>query len=185
MNSQRISSFSEFISSIENLSNGAELMLFRGQARKGNLLPSVAREKPHLDSTNDEKNLLQELRRMGSSILPRNDMDDWELMVVAQHFGMKTRLLDWTSNPLAALFFACNDWQSGDVYVYALKADEFLSEPKKGPFDKGETQVIKPTLNNPRIIAQHGWFTAHKYSTSNNRFVSLEKNKKIKPSFRT
>ncbi|MFM5310435.1 FRG domain-containing protein [Aeromonas caviae] len=91
MNSQRISSFSEFISSIENLSNGAELMLFRGQARKGNLLPSVAREKPHLDSTNDEKNLLQELRRMGSSILPRNDMDDWELMVVAQHFGMKTR----------------------------------------------------------------------------------------------
>lgn len=175
-----VTTFAEFVGEVESLSEDSELMLFRGQAKKGNLLPSVARDDPSYDSTEDEKVMLKELRRMGNSILPRTDLDDWELLVVAQHFGMKTRLLDWTSNPLAALFFACNDWQKGTVYVYALDAMQFLSEPKKGPFETGKTQVIRPNLNNPRIIAQHGWFTAHKFSQKTNKFVPLEKNSEIK-----
>ncbi|MGP3020529.1 FRG domain-containing protein, partial [Serratia ureilytica] len=166
----------------ERLGNDSELMLFRGQAEKGNLLPSIARKNPKTDSTSAEQELIKELKRMGASILPKNDLDDWDLLVIAQHFGMKTRLLDWTSNPLAALFFACNDWKKGDVYVYALDANRYLKEPQKGPFDTGRTQVIRPKLNNPRIIAQHGWFTAHKYSKSSKKFVPLEKNNEISES---
>lgn len=86
------------------LSTQSKLMLFRGQAKKGNLLPSIAREHPNFDSTSIEKEMLKELRRKGNSILPKNDFDDRALLVFAQHFGMKTRLLDWTSNSLAALF---------------------------------------------------------------------------------
>ncbi|BEM91752.1 hypothetical protein SMQE32_12580 [Serratia marcescens] len=182
MKSQTAKNFSEFVDIVERLGNDSELMLFRGQAEKGNLLPSIARKNPKTDSTSAEQELIKELKRMGASILPKNDLDDWDLLVIAQHFGMKTRLLDWTSNPLAALFFACNDWKKGDVYVYALDANRYLKEPQKGPFDTGRTQVIRPKLNNPRIIAQHGWFTAHKYSKSSKKFVPLEKNNEISES---
>ncbi|MDE9442293.1 FRG domain-containing protein [Xenorhabdus bovienii] len=182
MKSQTVSSFSDFIHVVETLSTHSELMLFRGQCKKGNLLPSIARENPNVDSADVEKEMLEELKRMGSSILPPNDLNDWELLVVAQHFGMKTRLLDWTSNPLAALFFACNDLAKDDVFVYALDADQFLNESQNDPFGFGKTQVFRPKLNNPRIIAQHGWFTAHKYSKKTSEFVPLEKNREIKKS---
>ena len=35
-------------------------------------------------------------------------------------------------------------------------------------------------MNNPRIIAQDGWFTVHRYSKKNNKFISLDKNTDLK-----
>jgi hypothetical protein len=102
-------------------------------------------------------------------------------MVMAQHYGLKTRLLDWTSNSLAALFFACNDYKDGDTYVYALKSDDLVTEAfEKDPFKIPKTIVFQPPLNNSRILAQQGWFTLHKYSERDEMYVPIEKNLQTK-----
>ena len=175
------SSFIDFVNLIESLHLVSGTPIFRGQSVEGNLLPGIARGDPLRDTTDLEKDMLNQLSLVAATQLPAQ-LTDLDLLVIAQHHGMKTRLLDWTSNPLAAAWFACNDTKEGDVFVYAFDTQDALLESpySVGPFDHGETKVFQPRQNNPRIVAQQGWFTLHCFSPRSTRWVPLEKNADLK-----
>ena len=186
MNKYNIEKFIDYLKLVENLQkNNAEIILFRGQSNNYPLLPSIARKNPKIDTTELEKRMLNELIRQSNTKINGQQFDEWDWLIYAQHFGMKTRLLDWTTNPLIALWFACSNFYDSnkDSYVYIfLEAQEFLLDKtkEKSPFTRNKTKILKPTLNNKRVIAQAGWFTAHKYSKKNEKFVDLRSNSEMK-----
>ena len=171
---QTIDTMGEFFAMCHSADLFSGNMLYRGQGTEGSLIPGIARFR-NGDTADLEKKMLKQLRLQGASMIRSPDAPELELMVLAQHYGMRTRLLDWTSNPLAALWFACTSRAEGDVFLYSLDADEFYDADvyKEDPFKHKRTIVFQPRLDNHRILAQSGWFTLH-FNTGK-KFTPLEK----------
>ncbi len=113
-----------------NVGIALENRWFRGHSRIYNeLTPGVFRNDEELlifpprDKDDDyEFMLMEEFRRYAPTVLRniprRNDFLSW--LVLMQHYGMPTRLLDWTENPLIAAYFSVCENQYDDGEFWAM-----------------------------------------------------------------
>jgi len=175
-----VSSFAEFQNIILNIPLD-QFTLYRGQNLDKTLLPKIARYDIE-DVEKVEREMLEDLRRRSIHLIDYQPGNSWDWMALAQHHGMATRLLDWTENPLIALWFsmANADAKHSDYsVVWGFKAppeDIVASTDEMDPFQEGSTKVFKPNHITRRISAQFGWFTIHKYN-KDKKFIAFEKNK--------
>jgi hypothetical protein len=175
---QEITSVSNFVAfidkkKVEQQKSGNEVdFLFRGQERDLSLLPKIARLKLRGEISNIERLIIEEFRRTSLPLAEFQPQDDWDLLALAQHHGLPTRLLDWTYSALIALWFAvkgpphiddAGKAEDGVVWVLIPELEDYRGQEEVvSPLSNKVTKIFRPKVITKRISSQSGIFTVHK-----------------------
>jgi hypothetical protein len=158
--------------------------VFRGMGdTRFGLVPGVGRGNYDLAK---ERTILEIFERRATEFLDLTQMSQWDKMALAQHHGLPTRLLDWTTNPLVAAYFATTsspsivearkvgsrakpfnavpsaEFVSARIVAFRVRSRFIVSPEKdKDPFDRREVGFILPRSVATRIVTQGGLFSCH------------------------
>ena len=108
--------------------------------------------------------VLTEFKNRSTPYLTLTPANDWEWLAIAQHHGLPTRMMDWTTNLLVAAYFAAAEGpKESDAAIYVIREQhKLLRAPiDQSPFKMEETTIFHPRHATPRITAQSGLFTVH------------------------
>jgi hypothetical protein len=183
----KIESVDELLKQVARLKS-KDRLYFRGQSQDWKLLPSIGRcnyyfaGKKMQSAFNKagEKCLLHRFQRYIYEHRGRL-LNQWETMFLAKHHGLPVRLLDWTTNPLVALYWACEyrsnaDFEddkvpNGIIYVFwrkpaspsKSKSDIDVINDKIDAFLVKGIRLIYPFYPTYRMTAQSALFTVHQH----------------------
>jgi len=163
----QIGSVRKLLEVLESLT-GSDSM-FRGQTRDWPLLPRIGRY-PSIVHGHDDWHgfhdyIIDRFLRLGHPFLSGHVKNNAESWVIAQHHGLPTRLLDTTTNPLKALFFAVNhpadDSYDGVLWVFSCMSWREELDEEYSEFWEKELIPFFPSQLTPRLTAQEGAFISY------------------------
>jgi FRG domain len=157
------------------------LTIYRGQPQDKPLIPKLARIKLRQGLLESERAMFDLFKEQSIPFLPKIPDNPRDWLALAQHHGLPTRLLDWTSNPLIALWFTVErppekNGGHGVVWTFKTEKADFAAEGFD-PFSIKLTRIFRPPHIVSRIKAQSGYFTAHAILKSGS-FLHFNKNKR-------
>lgn len=149
------------------------------------LVPTIGRTEKY--SLAHERAVLELFRKRLPEFIVASEPAGLDLLAIAQHHGVPTRLLDWTSNPLVAAFFAVStppgartmcmldgagapvgdavratpDPRSIPARVVAMRVDRMRMREDEDPFRIEGVRAAWPRAVANRITSQSGLFTVH------------------------
>ena len=156
---QIVNTMNQYISLLEKIYRNNDKIFFRGNSNVSYLLiPSVFRKEQWLKN---ERLMYQELKINCANDF--NQMDGHlETLAEMQHYGLPTRLLDITKNPLIALYFACENSESnsGEVIIFGIQKENIK-------YPQSDTAVILASLPLFTYEEQKRFYNYSKKSYSN------------------
>lgn len=189
MQPYEIHSLQEFIDALEKLkfqfSHSAKGMDFsyRGVCDSSySLLPGIFREVKLNENAisgkakaykTREYEILNHFIKEASAYVTNVAKEDYLLwMEYAQHFGVPTRLLDLTSNPLVALYFCCKDKPQTDGSVWVLNEINFYHWNCQSEFVVRNSPITKRQIISSIIAEIQGSFDYNPEKIVMNRPIS-------------
>jgi hypothetical protein len=150
---------------------------------KGDLVPAFFKSgiAPEL-----EREVLRDFRLMAAEYVPVAGTADWQLLVAAHMNGLPGRILEWSANPLVALFLAVeslgadvgrvwvlnpwtmNELTAGLAFVPPVESDYFkkyvlkIDDPNASPLpEAAQPMAFRPTRTVRTYNTQNIYWTIH------------------------